>query len=137
MSDIVERLKGLFAPSKIELDALAEITTLRAEVERLKSDRWLGQHGLIPSDYAHAMDCLRAEVERLKAVLEQIIKFADEWEPETQDDYTGLGRMDAAQIARAAIAAGLAAWPMAEMPHVENAPAFIILPLTENPDAEA
>ncbi len=38
---------------------------------------------------------------------------------------------------RAAIAAGLAAWPMAEMPHVENAPAFTILPLpTENPDGE-
>lgn len=42
----------------------------------------------------------------------------------------------AEDAARAAIAAGLAAWPMAEMPHVENAPAFIILPLTENPDVE-
>lgn len=54
-----------------------QIATLRAEVERLKSDRWLGQHGLIPSDYAHAMDCLRAEVERLKAVLISARDFAD------------------------------------------------------------
>jgi hypothetical protein len=46
---------------------------------------------------------LRAEVDKLRAALEQIIKFADEWEPETQDDYTGLGRVDAAQIARAAL----------------------------------
>lgn len=38
--------------------------------------------------------------------------------------------------ARAAIAAGLAAWPMAEMPHVENAPAFIILPLTQEASDE-
>ena len=41
--------------------------------------------------------------------------------PEEQESYR--------VAARAAIAAGLAAWPMAEVPHVENAPAFIILPL--------
>lgn len=55
----------------------AELATLRAEVERLKSDRWLGPYGIIPSDYAHAMDCLRAEVERLRAALERISKWVD------------------------------------------------------------
>jgi len=67
----VERLKGDLAIEEDHgKDCVRNISDLRAEVERLKSDRWLGPHEIIPSDYAHAMDCLRADNERLRAALE-------------------------------------------------------------------
>ena len=80
---------------------------------------------------------LTAENEKLRAALEEIIKRDDEWVPETQDDYSYTGYQVCADIARAALAAGLAAWP--EVKRVKGyfthdtdyyEPA-IILPLTQ------
>lgn len=90
MTDIVKRLRGSVSQEN-------DIFWGQWPGEEVKS------YDVVRFDGSYEIERLRAENERLRAALEQIIKFADEWEPETQDDYTGLGRMDAAQIARAAL----------------------------------
>ena len=75
---------------------------------------------------------LRAENERLRVALREIIRLDDEWVPETQDDYSYGGYIACANIARAALTAGLAAWPGMEC-RPTFTPSRIILPLTQKP----
>ena len=119
MSDIVERLRapaywisgsseGHEGDNSAPLEAADEITTLRAEVEKLAklrtielehSNRWLEER-----------DTLRAEVERLRAALKKIAKvtYGSDWTWGSEElaDYYSMRFFNAQETARAALGEG-------------------------------